>query len=135
MRQNAHALLTDSCVRRQPDGTTIADQYRKLGVKLTCAYTDRIQGWALIQEKLGRVADVAGPAAGQNVRPRLFIHARCVPLIESLPILQHDPNRPEDVLKVDCDEEGNGRDDDADAFRYLIASKPPRVFVRKLRGL
>jgi len=29
-------------------------------------------------------------------------------LIECLPSLQHDPNRPEDVLKVDVDEDGVG---------------------------
>jgi hypothetical protein len=26
--------------------------------------------------------------------------------VECLPSLQHDPNRPEDVLKVDADEDG-----------------------------
>jgi hypothetical protein len=31
--------------------------------------------------------------------------------VECLPALQHDPNRPEDVLKVDADEDGNGGDD------------------------
>jgi hypothetical protein len=31
-----------------------------------------------------------------------------------LPALPHDPNRPEDVLKVDADENGNGWDDAAD---------------------
>ena len=39
------------------------------------------------------------------------------------PGLQHDPNRPEDVLKVDADEEGTGGDDAADACRYLVATK------------
>ena len=33
--------------------------------------------------------------------------------------LQHDPNRPEDVLKVDADEDGVG-DDAADCARYLV---------------
>jgi hypothetical protein len=32
-------------------------------------------------------------------KPPLFIHKRCGRLIETLPTLQHDPNRPEDVLK------------------------------------
>jgi hypothetical protein len=50
------------------------------------------------------------------------------------PVLQHDPNRPEDVLKVDVDEDGNGGDDTADALRYLIASKGRTVAVRKLVG-
>ncbi len=33
-------------------------------------------------------------------------------------VLQHDPNRPEDVLKVDADEDGVGGDEAADALRY-----------------
>ena len=73
-------------------------------------------------------------AAKGGLRPRLYIHARCAELIESLPLLQHDPHRPEDVLKVDCAEEGNGGDDDPDGFRYLVASKPKRVLMRKLKG-
>jgi len=56
-------------------------------------------------------------------------------LIETLPALQHDPNRPEDVLKVDADEEGVGGDDAADALRYLVATKSRAVTQRKLRGL
>jgi hypothetical protein len=43
------------------------------------------------------------PEAG--IAPTLFIYERCR-LIECLPALQHDPNHPEDVLKVDTDEEG-----------------------------
>ena len=56
-------------------------------------------------------------------------------LLEILPRLQHDPNRPEDVLKVDADEEGVGGDDAADALRYLVATKSRAVTQRKLRGL
>ncbi len=56
-------------------------------------------------------------------------------LIERLPALQHDPNRPEDVLKVDADEDGVGGDDAADALRYLAATKAREVRVRKLRGV
>jgi hypothetical protein len=49
--------------------------------------------------------------------------------------VQHDPNRPEGVLKVDVDEDGNGGDDTADMLRYLIASKGRTIAERKLRGL
>jgi phage terminase large subunit len=69
------------------------------------------------------------------VPPRLFIHERCARLVECLPCLQHDPNRPEDVLKVDADEDGIGGDDAADAFRYLVATKGRSVVQRKLRGI
>src|SRR5438876_7245226 len=44
-------------------------------------------------------------------------------LLECLPSLQHDPNRPEDVLKVDADKGGDGGDDTADGLRYLVATK------------
>jgi len=52
-----------------------------------------------------------------------------------LPALQHDPHRPEDVLKVDADEDGVGGDDAADCLRYLIATKGRTVSARKLRGV
>jgi len=111
---------------RQSDGTTVAAQYAKHGITLRCANTDRINGWAEVIQGLG---DVQG-----GVRPTLFIHKRCGRLIETLPALQHDPNRPEDVLKVDADDEGVGGDDAADALRYLVATKARTVTQRKLRG-
>jgi len=49
--------------------------------------------------------------------------------------LQHDPNRPEDVLKVDADEDGVGGDDAADCLRYLVATRERKVTQRKLTGL
>ena len=55
--------------------------------------------------------------------------------METLPSLQHDPNRPEDVLKVDADEDGGGGDDAADALRYLVATKGRAISERKLRGV
>ena len=112
---------------RQSDGTTIAAQYARHGITLRCANSDRINGWA---EILTRFGDVEG-----DIRPTLFIHKRCARLIETLPALQHDPNRPEDVLKVDADEEGVGGDDCADALRYLVATKSRAITQRKLRGL
>ena len=112
---------------RQSDGTTIAAQYAKQGIDLRCANTDRVNGWAEILDLFGE------PNVG--IAPRLFIHQRCKRLIETLPALQHDPNRPEDVLKVDADEDGVGGDDAADALRYLVATKARTITQRKLRGL
>ncbi|HNZ74503.1 MAG TPA: terminase family protein [Verrucomicrobiota bacterium] len=112
---------------RQSDGTTIAAQYAREGVTLRPANMDRVNGWAEVRGKLG------DPAAG--ILPRLFIHRRCGRLIETLPSLQHDPNRPEDILKADCDEDGVGGDDAADALRYLVATKGRSISQRKLRGL
>lgn len=112
---------------KQSDGTSVADQYRRHGISLFAANTDRVNGWAEVLSRLG------DPHAG--IRPRLFIHSRCTRLIETIPALQHDPHRPEDVLKTDIGEEGVGGDDAADALRYIVASRVPTVHVRKLVGL
>ncbi|HUR47680.1 MAG TPA: terminase family protein [Candidatus Saccharimonadales bacterium] len=111
---------------RQFDGSTIAMQYRKHGITLTPAATERIHGWAEILTRLG------DPDRG--IPPRLFIHKRCARLIECLPTLQHDDTRPEDVLKVDVGEDGAGGDDTADALRYLVATKPRILFQTRLLG-
>ena len=47
----------------------------------------------------------------------------------------HDPNRPEDVLKVDADDDGVGGDAAADCFWNLVATNSRSVVVRKLREL
>ena len=117
---------------RQSDGTTIAAQYAKHGINLRVANTDRVNGWAEILTRFGEPN--VGIAEG-GTRPSLFIHQRCGRLLETLPALQHDPNRPEDVLKVDADEDGIGGDDCADALRYLVATKSRTIIQRKLRGL
>ena len=88
---------------------------------------DRLNGWAELMHGFGE------PEHG--VRATLFIHQRCKRLVETIPTLQHDPNRPEDVLKVDADEDGVGGDDAADCLRYLVATKARTITERKLRGL
>ena len=112
---------------KQSDGSTVASQYAKLGISLKCANTERVSGWAEVLHRLG------DPSNG--VPPQLFIHERCARLVECLPTLQHDPNRPEDVLKVDADEDGVGGDDAADCLRYLVATRSRAIAQRKLRGL
>ena len=112
---------------RQSDGTTIAGQYGREGITLKPANMDRVNGWAEIRQRVG------DPEGG--IAPRLFIHERCGRLIETLPTLQHDPNWPEDVLKIAADEEVVGGDDAADCLRYMVGTKPRTITVRKLRGL
>ena len=108
------------------DGTTISSQYGRLGIHMRPATMDRINGWGEILHRLGD--------AEAGLPPSLFIHERCARLIECLPSLQHDPNHPEDVLKVDPDDDGEGGDDSADALRYLVATKPRNIFQVKLKG-
>jgi hypothetical protein len=91
------------------------------------ATTERINGWAAVLLRLG---DEKG-----KIKPTLFFHRRCSRLIDCIPTLQHNPNRPEDVLKTDPDETGVGGDDAADALRYLIATQPRKICEKRLLGL
>ena len=76
---------------------------------------------------LGRVTRVRRQREQRTISP-------CARLLKCLPALQHDPNRPEVVLKVDADDEGVGGDGAADALRYLVATKLQTVGERKLTG-
>jgi len=49
--------------------------------------------------------------------------------------MRHDPNRREDALKVDAEEDAVGGDDCADCVPYLVATKSRTVAQRKVRGL
>lgn len=105
---------------KDDSGATIADKYKKNGWTLEPATVDRINGAAEILDRLGDLEAIDENKEPAPIAPRLFIHQRCTRLIECLPLLQHDPRRPEDVLKWDCDEQGNGGDDPYDAARYGI---------------
>ncbi len=105
----------------QRDGRSIADDYESLGLVMTRADTDRVNGAAEIFRRLGN------PESDPPREPSVFITRDCPGLLACLPNLQRDPGRGEDVLKVDCDEEGLGGDDHYDSFRYgvMYAWKKP----------
>lgn len=109
-RQQIRRFLAGPDVFSRRDQVTIAQQYEQHGWKLEAAQTDRINGAAEILRRLGDI--------GQRIKPSVFIFDRCARLIESIPAMQHDPHRPDDVLKVDANEDGDGGDDFYDTFRY-----------------
>ncbi len=112
------------------EGETIADKYAKEGLPLLPAVIDRINGAAEILDRFGDVEATNAQGEAAPMPPSLFIHERCVRLIECIPTLQHNPTRPEDVLKIDCDEEGKGGDDAYDGGRYGIMEarrQPPQL--------
>lgn len=89
---------------------TIAEQYEANGISLDRAQMDRVSRAAKILEYLGDEE--------QGIPQKLTIFSRCQRLIECIPSMEHDPHRPEDVLKVDTDNDGNGGDDPYDGFGY-----------------
>ena len=94
---------------------TIAEQYLAEGIGLIRADNDRVQG-------AGRLLSLLGDPS-RGVQPKLYIGKGCSRVLESLPIMEHNPRRPEDVLKWDADADtGDGGDDGYDALRYGIMS-------------
>lgn len=91
-------------------GATIASEYKAHGIKLKAANTDRINGAGEVLRLLGDIE--------HGIRPRWFIFDTCARLLDCLPALQHDQHNPEDVLKWDTDDDGNGGDDPYDGARY-----------------
>lgn len=96
---------------------TIAEQYEKYGITLVAAPNDRVSGWG---EMLSLLGDLD---ADPKIEPRLKVFDNCVRLIETIPALQHDPHRPEDVLKWNVDEDGVGGDDPGDSVRYGLMAR------------
>lgn len=122
--QISHVSAGPDVFSRESDGTTVADQYRGLGIDLQCGKIDRVNGWAEVLRRLG------DPENG--IKPTLFIHRRCRQLIDQIPLMVHNPNKPEDLEKVDMDDEGNGGDDYVDAMRMLVASNPHHGMLRSV---
>ena len=106
------------CFSRESNGRTIADSWQDAGWTLERAMIDRKAGAAEWLRRLGN--DEAGiPVSVQ-------ITTRCARLIETIPMLLSNPSQPEDVLKIDCDEDGEGGDDAYDGGRYgLMAAAQP----------
>lgn len=103
---------------------SIADEYMKEGIYLREADMDRIQGAAEVSHRLGALPrDDEDPGRP----PTLFVFNRCHSLIDCIPRMQHDPKKPEDVLKMDVDEDGNDGDDDYDCLRYGLMKARPKI--------
>ena len=100
---------------------TIADQYAALGIKLTRAITDpgsRIAGAHHMARLLGNHE--------RDIEPTWFVARRCTRLIDTIPMMERNPNNPEDVRKVDAASDGEGGDDAYDGCRYGLYTEKPK---------
>jgi len=97
---------------------TVAEEFQKNGILLKHATIDRIQGAVQVRNYLAW-------RDTPRKRPRLFIFKTCPLTFECLTRMQVDPDRPEDVLKVDAtDGDVNTGDDPYDMLRYYLMSRP-----------
>lgn len=96
---------------------TIAEEFASHGISLKRAVIDRIQGAAQVRSYLA--------LRPPNNRPRFYIFDTCPASFDALTRMVHDPDRVEDVLKMDASEGDPLSGDDAyDMVRYGLMSRP-----------
>lgn len=108
---------------KQRDGSpSTFENFFSVGMKpangyiLTRAKVDRVQG----------VNEIRKWIAWKNTpteTPKLFFFENCMDVFNTVASMQFDASKPEDVLKVDADQDGFGGDDFYDAFRYGVMSR------------
>ncbi len=109
-----------STLRDDKQPPTVAEEFLTHGIQLSRAVIDRMQGAAQLRSYL----------AWQNLangrqKPRFYIFDTCPVSFDTISRMIHDPDRAEDVLKVDATEGDPLSGDDAyDMVRYGLMSRP-----------
>lgn len=99
---------------------TVADEFRTHGLMLKKAVIDRIQGANQVRKYLAWQDQPSG-----RTKPRFYIFNTCPISFDCLSRIEHDPDRVEDVLKVDAQDGDPMTGDDAyDMIRMGLMSKP-----------
>ena len=94
-------------------GPSIGERMRRMKCQFRPADNTRIgkvgalSGWDQLRARI----------AGQGDGPMLYVFETCRDFIRTVPVLQHDPKRPEDL-------DTNGEDHVADEARYACLSRP-----------
>lgn len=105
---------------------TIAEEFQSHGINLKRAVIDRIQGAAHLRSYLSHDKGAR--------KPRFFVFDTCPITFDTLSRMIHDPDRMEDVLKVDAtDSDPMSGDDAYDETRYALMSRP--AITDKLKDL
>jgi phage terminase large subunit len=97
---------------------TIAEEFDSHGIFLERAVVDRIQGAAQLRSYLAWQGK-------PNKKPRFFIFNTCPIAFDTVSRMIHNPDKVEDVLKIDATEGDPLSGDDAyDMVRYGLMSRP-----------
>ncbi|HEV2365506.1 MAG TPA: terminase family protein [Caulobacteraceae bacterium] len=105
--------VADPSIFRHESGPSIAERMGRVGVRFGPADNTRVgkegalSGWDAMRARI----------AGDGVTPMLFVFSTCRDFIRTVPVMQHDPNRPEDM-------DTDGEDHIADETRYACVSRP-----------
>lgn len=111
---------TKKGILNQNTAPNIAEEFLKYEIVLRKANIDRVQGAAQVRNYLAWRNLASG-----RTKPRFYIFNTCPITFDCLSRMEHDPNHPEDVLKVDATEGDPMTGDDAyDMVRYALMSRP-----------
>jgi len=112
--------VADPAMFSQDGGPSIAERMALRGVSLRPADNARVSR----QGAMGGWDQVRARLKGEDGKPGVFLFSTCTHLIRTLPALQHDADRPEDV---DTESEDHG----PDAARYACMARPYVRLVEK----
>ena len=100
--------IADPAIWDAETGESIADTAAKHQVFFTPGDNKRIPGWMQIHYRL---------AFDDNGFPQLYVFSNCKAFIRTIPLLQYDEHKPEDL-------DTDGEDHVADEVRYFCMSRP-----------
>ena len=108
--------IADPAIWDAETGESIADVAMKHQVYFTPGDNKRIPGWMQCHYRL---------AFDENGFPMFYVFKNCKNFIRTIPLLQYDEHKPEDL-------DTDGEDHIADSWRYMLMSRPikPRIPVK-----
>jgi hypothetical protein len=105
--------VADPSIFQENGGPSLAERMARAGVRFRAADNTRVgkagalSGWDQMRARI----------AGQGGAPMLYVFDSCRDFIRTVPVLQHDPGRPEDL-------DTHAEDHIADETRYACLSRP-----------
>lgn len=104
---NAQYSVADPAIFAEDGGPSMAERFANEGVYFSRADNARVAGWQQMHARL----------KGDEEGPMLYFFSTCKDSIRTIPALQHDEKRPEDV-------DTNMEDHSGDETRYACMSRP-----------
>jgi hypothetical protein len=99
--------VADPSIFAEDGGPSISEMFRKNGILFRAADNKRIPGWEQIRYRL----------AGRESNPGVWCFDTCTDSIRTIPALQHDIHKPEDLNT-------ESEDHPIDEWRYGVTSRP-----------
>ena len=106
--------VADPACWKVDGGASIAERLIKKGVRFRAADNSRINGWDQMRQRF----------VGEDDEPMIYVFDTCLDSIRTIPLLQHDENKPEDL---DSEMEDHAADD----WRYACMSRPYQRIGKK----